>query len=800
MAQSATELLGQALSLHQQGRLPEAEKFYKAALKIEPDHFDALHLLGVLKQQQGNSAEALRLIAAALKTDATPDALSNYGNVLCAVSRQQEALPFYDRALALKPDDILALTNRGAALNALGRQQEALACYDRVLAIHPDYANAHYNRGNALLGLKRPQEALACYDRALALQPGETGALLNRGNALAELNRHEEALACYDRLLALEPSNAEALVSRGSALAALKRPEEALACYDRALTLRPDHAGAHYNRGNALFELQQAEQAIASHDKALALKPDFADALNGRGNALAELKRYDEALASYDAALMIAPGFVDALYNRCKALKEARRFDEALLAYEKAVAVKPDHPDALGGIDAALAICDWPRTEKLIGELKAQVLEGKSINPFTVIGCCDDPALHLRCASTYIEDRIPAPPKALWQGTVFRHDKIRLAYLSADFHPHPMAYLLAELFERHDRARFEVLGISFDHDDGSDIRRRLVGGFDKFYDMRTKSNRQVAALLHDLQVDIAVDLNGHTLGGRPGVLALRPAPIQVNYLGYPGTMGAAFIDYVIADRIVLPFDQQPFYAEKIVHLPDCYQVNDSKRRIAERTPTRQEAGLPDNGFVFCCFNNNYKITPPVFDVWMRLLKNVPGSVLWLLRDNASAESNLRKEAQARGIDPTRLIFAGRLKLDAHLARHRLADLFLDTLPYNAHTTGSDALWSGLPVLTCQGTAFAARVAATLLYAIGLEELVTPNLEVYEALALRLATQPALLGDIRRKLEQNRQTQPLFDTGRFCRHIEAAYVGMWQIWQRGEAPRSFAIDSNSTSPR
>ena len=287
---------------------------------------------------------------------------------------------------------------------------------------------------------------------------------------------------------------------------------------------------------------------------------------------------------------------------------------------------------------------------------------------------------------------------------------------------------------------------------------------------------------------------GYTQDARPGILAYRPAPIQASYLGFPGTTGAEFIDYIIADKTVAPFEHQPFYTEKIVHLPDCYLVNDTKRNIAEGSPSRQEAGLPEKGFVFCCFNNNWKITPDVFGVWMRLLRAVEGSVLWLLRDNEGAERNLRKEAQARGIDPLRLVFAGHLPLDDdHLARHRLADLFLDTLPYNAHTTASDALWTGLPVLTREGTAFAGRVAASLLYAVGLPELVTHGLEEYEALALKLATDPPSLRSIRRKLEVNRLTHPLFDTDRFRRHIEAAYTTMWETWQRGDPPASFAVE-------
>src|SRR5262249_19594976 len=370
------------------------------------------------------------------------------------------------------------------------------------------------------------------------------------------------------------------------------------------------------------------------------------------------------------------------------------------------------------------------------------------------------------------------------------------------FYQHATAYLMAELFEKHDPGRFEIIGVSFGRDDRSEMRARLIAAFDQFLDVRAKSDAEVARLLSELKVDIAVDLKGYTRDGRPRILAHRPAPIQVNYLGLPGTMGADFIDYIITDEVVLPFDQHSFYSERIVHLPDCYQPNDRRRQIAERTPARAEVGLPERGFVFCSFNNNWKITPEVFDVWMRLLKAINGSVLWLLRDNATAEQNLRKEALARGVDPRRLVFAPRMKLEDHLARHRLADLSLDTPPCNAHTTASDALWAGLPVLTCMGKAFAGRVTASLLNAIGLPELVTSNMADYEALALTLAGDPARLRNIKAKLARNRETDPLFDTDRFRRGIEAAYTKMWEIWQTGATPESFAplTRTNATSSR
>jgi predicted O-linked N-acetylglucosamine transferase (SPINDLY family) len=384
-------------------------------------------------------------------------------------------------------------------------------------------------------------------------------------------------------------------------------------------------------------------------------------------------------------------------------------------------------------------------------------------------------------------------PKAPRARAADHGGRIRLAYLSADFRHHATAYLVAELFELHDRDRFEVIGISFGADDRSEVRARLVRAFDRFHDVSSTSDREVASLMQELEVDIAVDLKGHTEGARLPILAARPAPLQVSYLGYPSTMGADFIDYVVADQVVLPLDQQPFYPEKIVHLPECYQVNDSKRRIASRIPARRELGLPEDAFVFCCFNNNWKINAAMFDIWMRLLRAVDGSVLWLFRSNDLATANLRAEAKARGIDPARLVFAPFLDLPDHLARLKRADLFLDTLPCNAHTTASDSLWAGLPVLTCVGHTFAGRVAASLLNCVGLPELVTNDLDEYEALALRLARDPPLLQSIRRRLEQNRLSAPLFDTDRFRRHIEAAYTTMWEMHRRGESPRSFRVE-------
>ena len=678
-------------------------------------------------------------------------------------------------------------------MNKRFKKQSALSATSKIQA-DLQTAVALHQRGQLI-------EAEQLYRKILKAAPHHFDATHLLGVVLLQRRQLVEAEHLIARALKINPSDPSALNNRGLTLQELGRFDEALASYDKAIVLKPNYSDALYNRGNTLKELKRYSEALANYDKAIALKPDYYFVFNNRGLTLQELKRFDEALISYDKAIALKPDCAEAFNNQGNAFQELKRFDDALKSYEKALTINPDHRHAFSGLaGSALRICDWTRTTKFVGELKAHVANRRSIIlPFTLLGYSSDPALQLKCAQSYIEDKIPIPPPSLRNGTSWCHNKIRVAYLSADFHQHATAFLMAELFELHDRTGFEVLGISFGPDDKSDMRSRLIKSFNQFHEVRLRSDREVAKLVNQLQVDIAVDLKGYTQNSRLGILAHRPAPIQVSYLGYPGTTGTDFMDYVLADRIVLPFDQQPFYTEKIVHLPECYQVNDSQKKISAGATTRHEVGLPERGFVFCCFNNNYKITAPVFEVWLRLLQAIDGSMLWLLRaDNSSAETNLRKEAAARGMDPARVIFASPMPLQDHLARYRLADLFLDTLPINAHTTASDALWAGLPLLTCCGQSFAGRVAASLLYAIGLPELVTHGLEEYEALALRLARDASLLANIKAKLACNRDTYPLFNSKRFTRHLEAAYTTMWEIWQRGESPRSFSVTSKPDS--
>lgn len=638
------------------------------------------------------------------------------------------------------------------------------------------------------------EQAEILYGKALALAPERPSVMNNLAMVLFQREKYAESKRLCERFLETHPQDAVALVNLGNCQVKLNSAEEALGSYEKALEIRPDYADALANRAIALLEMKRPQEALESCDRALAARPDMAEALSNRAKALRELERPQEALESYERALEIRPVFFEALQGLGNALVNLGRYQEAVESYEKALAISPDFEYLPGTLAwARTHCCDWRGRNEEVGRLVSAIRAGKrSVLPFMALSVTDSPQDQLLCSRTWIGDKFPASTAPLWKGTRYRHDRIHIAYLSADLREHVMAYCLLGLFESHDQARFETTAVSFGPDVPSETRSRLKGVFSRFVDVRRKSDREVADLLLELEIDIAVDLNGFTTDSRTGIFALRAAPVQVNYLGYPGTMGADFIDYVLADRVVIPEQEHAYYTEKVVYLPDSYQVNDSKRVIADRTPARAEAGLPEGGFVFCSFNNNYKISPPVFDVWMRLLGKVEGSVLWLYTSNAAAMRNLKKQAADRGIAPERLVFAPRIKIEDYLARHRLADLALDTLPYNGHGTTSDALWAGLPVLTCLGTTFAGRVASSLLNAIGLPELVTHSLEEYEKLALELASNPQRLVAIKSKLAANRNTYPLFDTDRFRRHIEAAYTTMWERHQRGKPPESFAV--------
>ena len=498
--------------------------------------------------------------------------------------------------------------------------EDALASYDQALAIKPDHADALNNRGNALRDLKRPDDALVSYDRALAVKPDYAEALNSRGMVLRELKRFDDALASYDRALAIKPDHADALNSRGIVLRELKRFDDALASYDRALAIKPDYAEALNNRGNALQDLKRFDEALVSYDRAAEIKPDYAEALNNRGVALQELKRFDDAIASHDRALVIEPRYADAHYNRGVALQELKRFKDALASYDHALAIEPDYAFLFGKrLFCRMNICDWDAIGDDFDRLAEKIESADQASPpFAVLATPLTAALQRTNSEIYIREKHPRSsllPK--FEGR-YEHDRIRLGYFSADFRNHPVAYLIAELFERHDRGKFEVIAFSFSPPTTNAMATRLKKSFDRFVEVSALSDKDVALLARRLEIDIAVDLNGFTQGNRTNIFAMGAAPIQANYLGYAGTMGADYIDYLIADSTLIPKEQQQHYLEKIVYLPDTYLVNDSKRMIADKRFSKAQCGLPEEGFVFCCFNSTYKITPEVFDIWMRL--------------------------------------------------------------------------------------------------------------------------------------------------------------------------------------
>ena len=706
-----------------------------------------------------------------------------------------EAEDIFRQIVSHQPDHMNAMHNLGICLSQRGDFAAALPCYAAVLAAMPNHAGAMNNIGNAMQGLRRFEDALTRYDQAIELMPGNATFHNNRANVLKELKRYAEAMESYNKALSIRPDVANAWYNRGTMLNELGRYHEALPDFDRAIGLKPDHAKAFCHRGVAFNGLGRVQDALGDFDRAIAIDSRYVEAHVNRGNALRELNRFDEALASCDTAIALAADHAQAHNIRGAVLRELKRVDEALASYAKAVELDPETPYLLGDwMHVKMNACDWNAFDQACANIRKRVSGGERVaQPFTLLAIPSTPGEQRRCAEIFAADRHPTAPVPLCRGGCYAHERIRIGYFSADFHNHATAHLIVGLFEQHDRSRFELIGFSFGPSPDDAWRRRLERAFDRFHDLRDRSDETIAAMARELEIDIAVDLKGFTQHSRAGIFALRPAPVQVSYLGYPGTMGTRYIDYLIADPTVIPREDAGCYTECIVYLPHTYQVNDSTKAIAPHSSGRRESGLPDRGFVFCSFNNNYKITPDVFDIWMRLVHEIDGSVLWLLQGNPTAVRNLRTEADKRGVAPERLVFAPYVQLPDHLARHRLADLFLDTFHYNAHTTASDALWAGLPVLTRIGGTFAGRVAASLTRAVGLDDLVTHSSGEYEERALELATHPDRLAVIRERLARNRETHPLFDTRLFTRHIENAYARMFERHQSGLPPEQIEIN-------
>ncbi len=681
---------------------------------------------------------------------------------------------------------------RAISLHQNGSLNEAPGLYRELIKKNANNFHALHFLGLIEAGAGNMEQAKDLMARSLSVQPPNIQFIENYAAISFQTGDYETALTASQEGLRLNNANARLLYVSAVSLFKLSRFEESATQFDRLLSLEPNHIAALNERGSVLAEMQRYDAALASVEKALMLAPEYAEAHVHKGNLFAKLKRFNEALAAYDRAIALKPYLAEAWLGRGNAYFTLKRFDQAVAAYEKALATKGHFNGAEGFRFAAkMQLCDWTNYDAERSGLSSSIRQGNlSVAPFEFLAISSSPQDQLQCAKLWIANKHPAFRN--WEGHRYNHDRIRIAYLSADFREHPVSFAIAGMLERHDKSRFDVTAISLGPDDNSEMRRRLKASFERFVDAEKHSDDQISGLIKELEIDILVDLAGFTEGSRPNIFAQRAAPIQVNYLGYPGTMGADYFDYIIADRTVIPEDQRKFYSEKIVYLPNSFQPADRERRISDKQFTRTDAGLPLEGFVYCCFNTSYKITPDIYDTWMHILSKVNGSLLWLVAASSAVERNLRNEAAARGIDANRLIFAPPVSLPEHQARLPLADLFLDTWSYNAGATASDTLWAGVPILTRIGRTIVGRMAASLLNAARLPELITTTAEAYEQIAIDLATDPEKMSAIKRKLAENRLTTPLFDTELSTKHIEAAYSAMHELYQAGLAPEHIVV--------
>jgi protein O-GlcNAc transferase len=799
-----TSILERALHYHQQGDLKQAEKNYREILDVMPMNANALHLLGVLSNQKQDNTAAIDLITRAIKIiPDQPIFHNNLGNAYRDSGYCEQAISCYQKALQIKPDLVETYINMGIAYHQLADFDQAISAYQKAIQLKPNSAEAHYNLGNTFKEQRFFDEAVSCYRQAASLNPMLVEASYNQVSILEKKACFDEAIACLKQCIQLKPDWAEAHSNLGNLSKQLGFLDDAIAHYQKAVHFKPELDEAHNNMGNAFKDQGSFSKAIECYRNVLQIRPVNAAVYLNLGVTYAESNHMAEAIEYFQKATELNPQFAEAHNYLGVVLAEEGRRDEAIDCFQKAIAINSDYAEAYSYlIHQAQHTCDWQLmsafSEKLDILVRCATDNGQSIiqPPFICMAISSDPMMNLTVAKTWSR-KIGQPLQNAKRPFAFetrrqKKPKLTIGYLSGDFHDHATAHLMLSLFGRHGREKFKVHCYSYGPEDNSRYRNQIRQESDRFIDIREYSHIDAARRIYEEEVDILVDLKGHTKGARPGILACRPAPIQIHYLGYPGTTGADFIDYLITDRIVTPADHAPYYHEKLVFLPHCYQVNDDQQQIASWNWNREMLGLPDQGFVFSSFNLPYKIDPSMFDCWMRILQQVPGSVLWLFGDNENAICNLRREATERGVVSDRLVFGQKMEKAQHLSRLKWADLALDTRIVNGHTTTSDSLWAGVPVITLQGSHFASRVSSSLLHAIGLSELVTYRLEDYEKLAVHLALRPSELKAVRHKLNINRLKSPLFDTARFVRNLEHAYNKMWRIFMEGRAPMQIEV--------
>ncbi len=701
----------------------------------------------------------------------------------------------FEEVLRFNPLHYDALELACAYLAHINDWNKAKYLLSNAIEINKSNPYLYNNFGIVLYELKNYEESISAYNKAIKLKPNFAEALSNLANVYRDLGLLEKALINYEKAISINSNYAIAYSNKSIVLKELKLLEDALKSANTAIQKSGGCLEQAYNNlGIILYELRRYEESLRSYDLAIAINPNIAEVFNNRGNTLKELKLIEDAIASFNRAVELKVDYAEAYSNLGIIFQDLRNYEEALINFKKAFELKPDL-EYLEGLylHTKMEMCDWQNYQISVDHILSSInAEKRCTESFPILALIDAPSIHKKITEITVNNKYPSNKNFEKYPIKKAKNKITLGYYSSDFREHPVSYLTAELFELHDKSKFELIAFYSGQPDPSQIHIRISSSFSKFINISHLSDKRVAELSREIGVDIAIDLTGLTQNNRVGVFSYRAAPIQLSYIGYLGTMGAMYYDYLIADKTIVPESSQHYYNEKIIYLRS-YQVNDSKRYISEKVFTRTELNLPEDAFVFCCFNNHFKISPSTFDGWMRILHAVPNSVLYVYAEKEVVQVNLKKEALQRGVAENRLIFGAHIERSEYLARYKSADLFLDTFPYNAGTTASDALWAGLPVLTCMGESFASRVAASILNAIGLPELITKNQKEYETTAIKLATEPQKLNCIKEKLKYNRLTTTLFNTPLFTKNIETAYTEIYKQYLANLPPENIYVD-------
>lgn len=775
-------------------KFDDASEAYRQALSINPQYFDAQLNLGLTLQKSGYNEDAMAAYRRARVLDPSNlNAIFQIGSILQQSGLFTEAIEAYQEVLKLNPSIADAFNAIGRVYEKQGFFETACENYENAAKLDP-LSSVHYNDwGNALLLLSKTNEAIECFLHAIQNNSNYQEAYNNLGNAYKILERFHDAAFAYQRAIKIDPTCASTHNNLGAVLYAQGLFDAAASAYQLAIDQDPRLPLAQFGKANTLFAQGKHNDAKPFYLKSIEIAPDFAEAHNNLGNVLQSQGLLEDALASYQQAVAILPEYSDAHNNLGNMFQLLGRLDLAIASYRKAWELRPTFAAAQAQMIHLLQhFCDYRALENFENALCSLGTGPDVIPPFAGLSWVDDGALNLLRSRAWAFKFFKVSLEPTSPQPVANTGRLRVGYFGADFHNHATLILIAGLFRNHKKEDLEIFCYSYGNSLRDDWTQQTERDVEHFFDVREMTDLAIAEFAKSHDLNVAIDLKGYTTHGRTGLFQHRVAPVQMNFLGYPGSLGVNFIDYIIADPFVIPIDHRKFYSEKILYMPHSYQPNDFDRPISEKSSERSDFNLPKESFVFCCFNNNYKISHHQWLIWMKLLTAVEGSVLWLLKANKWAEKNLRLEMRRFGIDPGRLIFANKLPLDQHLARHRHADLFLDTFVYNAHTTASDALWAGLPIVTKSGGQFSARVAASLLNAIGLPELVVETDEHYVDLALNLASNPEKLADIRKKLNKNRLTSPLFDAKRFTRNFESGLKMAYDHYLSGEEPADIFV--------